>query len=90
MKGFDRQYTDLTDYILKCARVFWEGRESSALDWHCGEDLLAMIRSQDTLTRLQWKKSARQTRNVWFAIRPVAANHHALVIQRQSPSLRTF
>ena len=40
MKGFDPQYKDLPDYILKCTRMIWEGREISALDWHYGDDLL--------------------------------------------------
>lgn len=40
MKGFDPQYTDLPDYILKCTRMIWEGRGLSELDWHYGDDLL--------------------------------------------------
>lgn len=40
MKGFDPQYTDLPDYILKCTHMIWEGRGISELDWHYGDDLL--------------------------------------------------
>ena len=40
MEGFDPQYKDITDYILKCTRMIWEGRNISALDWHYGDDLL--------------------------------------------------
>ncbi|AGI68989.1 hypothetical protein DUF1486 [Octadecabacter antarcticus 307] len=40
MKGFDAQYTDLPDYILKCTAMIWEGRSISALNWHYGDDLL--------------------------------------------------
>ncbi len=40
MKGFDPQFTDLPDYILKCTAMIWEGREISALNWHYGDDLL--------------------------------------------------
>lgn len=40
MKGFDQQYADLPDYILKCTRMIWEGRGISELDWHYGDDLL--------------------------------------------------
>ena len=40
MKGFDPQYADLPDYILKCTAMIWEGREISALDWHYGDDLM--------------------------------------------------
>lgn len=40
MKGFDRQYVDLSDYILKCTAMIWEGRDIAALDWHYGDDLL--------------------------------------------------
>ena len=34
MKGFDAQFTDLPDYILKCTARIWEGRDIAALDWH--------------------------------------------------------
>ncbi|MGB0798278.1 MAG: nuclear transport factor 2 family protein [Planktomarina sp.] len=40
MKGFDPQFTDLPDYILKCTQMIWEGRDIAALDWHYGDDLL--------------------------------------------------
>jgi hypothetical protein len=40
MKGFDPQYVDLPDYILKCTAMIWEGRDIAALDWHYGDDLL--------------------------------------------------
>lgn len=40
MKGFDPQYKDLPDYILKCTKMIWEGRDISALDWHYADDLL--------------------------------------------------
>ena len=40
MKGFDPEYEDLTDYILKCTARIWEGRDIAALDWHYGDDLL--------------------------------------------------
>jgi len=40
MKGFDPQYTDLPDYILKCTAMIWEGREISALNWHYGDNLM--------------------------------------------------
>ena len=40
MKGFDPQYSDLPDYILKCTAMIWEGRSISALNWHYGDDLL--------------------------------------------------
>ncbi len=40
MKGFDPQFADLPDYILKCTAMIWEGRQISALDWHYGDDLL--------------------------------------------------
>lgn len=40
MKGFDPEYLDITDYILKCTAMIWEGRQISALDWHYGDDLL--------------------------------------------------
>lgn len=40
MKGFDSQYSDLPDYILKCTAQIWEGRDIAALDWHYSDDLL--------------------------------------------------
>jgi hypothetical protein len=40
MKGFDPQYVDLPDYILKCTAMIWEGRDIAALNWHYGDDLL--------------------------------------------------
>jgi hypothetical protein len=40
MKGFDPQFTDLPDYILKCTAQIWEGRDIAALDWHYGENLI--------------------------------------------------
>ncbi len=40
MKGFDPQFVDLPDYILKCTAMIWEGRDIAALDWHYGDDLL--------------------------------------------------
>jgi predicted ester cyclase len=40
VKNFDSQYTDLTDYILKCTARIWEGRDIAALDWHYADDLL--------------------------------------------------
>ena len=49
MRGFDRQYRDLPDYILKCTAQIWEGREISALDWHYGDDLL--VRTPDGISR---------------------------------------
>jgi predicted ester cyclase len=40
MKGFDPKYADITDYILKCTAMIWEGRGIAELDWHYGDDLL--------------------------------------------------
>ena len=40
MKGFDDQYSDLTDYVLKCTAQIWEGRDIAALDWHYADDLI--------------------------------------------------
>ena len=40
MKGFDPQYLDLPDYILKCTAKIWEGRSISALNWHYGDNLV--------------------------------------------------
>ena len=40
MKGFDSQFSDLPDYILKCTAMIWEGRQISALNWRYGDDLL--------------------------------------------------
>ncbi|MBY4892788.1 ester cyclase [Rhodobacteraceae bacterium N5(2021)] len=40
MQGFDPQFEDLTDYILKCTAMIWEGRDIAALNWHYGDDLL--------------------------------------------------
>ena len=40
MKGFDAEYANLPDYILKCTAMIWEGRSISALNWHYGDDLL--------------------------------------------------
>ncbi|MFD0915214.1 ester cyclase [Pseudahrensia aquimaris] len=40
MKGFDPQFADLPEYILKCTAMIWEGRQISALDWHYGDDLM--------------------------------------------------
>lgn len=39
MKGFDAQYRDLPDYILKCTAQIWEGRDIAALEWHYAEDI---------------------------------------------------
>ena len=40
MIGFDEQFADLPDYILKCTAKIWEGRDIAALDWHYHDDLL--------------------------------------------------
>ena len=40
MKGFDKRFSDLPDYILKCTAQIWEGRDIAALDWHYSDDLL--------------------------------------------------
>jgi len=40
VKGFDDQYSDLTDYILKCTAQIWERRDIAALDWHYADDLI--------------------------------------------------
>lgn len=40
MKGFEPQFSDIPDYILKCTAMIWEGRQISALDWHYSDDLL--------------------------------------------------
>ena len=40
MKGFDAEFVDLPDYILKCTARIWEGREIAALNWHYGDTLL--------------------------------------------------
>lgn len=40
MKGFEPQYSDIPDYILKCTAMIWEGRNIAALDWHYSDDLL--------------------------------------------------
>jgi predicted ester cyclase len=39
MKGFDKQYSDLPDYILKCTAQIWEGRDIASLDWHYADDI---------------------------------------------------
>jgi predicted ester cyclase len=39
MKGFDEQYSDLPDYILKCTAQIWEGRDIASLDWHYADDI---------------------------------------------------
>ena len=39
MKGFDEQYYDLPDYILKCTAQIWEGRDIASLDWHYADDI---------------------------------------------------
>lgn len=49
MKGFGQVYTDLTDYILKCTEMIWEGRNIAALDWHYGDDLL--VRTPAAISR---------------------------------------
>ena len=49
MKGFDEQYTDLPDYILKCTAQIWEGRDIAALDWHYADDLI--VRSPTGISR---------------------------------------
>ena len=38
MIGFDEQFADLPDYILKCTAKIWEGRDIAALDWHYHDD----------------------------------------------------
>ena len=48
MRGFDDQYTDLPDYILKCTAQIWEGRDISALDWHYADNLL--VRTPDGIS----------------------------------------
>ncbi|MDG1127076.1 MAG: hypothetical protein P8N18_05575, partial [Hellea sp.] len=40
MKGFDEQYIDLPDYILKCTAQIWEGRDIASLNWHYADDIL--------------------------------------------------
>ncbi|WP_300033961.1 nuclear transport factor 2 family protein [uncultured Roseobacter sp.] len=40
MKGFDAEYTDLPDYILKCTARIWEGRDIAALNWHYADSLI--------------------------------------------------
>ena len=40
MKGFDPQFSNLPDYILKCTAMIWEGRNIAALNWHYGDDLI--------------------------------------------------
>ncbi|MEP4051303.1 MAG: ester cyclase [Litorimonas sp.] len=40
MKGFDAQYVDLPDYILKCTAQIWEGRDIASLNWHYADDIL--------------------------------------------------
>lgn len=40
MKGFDKQYTNLPDYILKCTAQIWEGRDIASLNWHYADDIL--------------------------------------------------
>lgn len=39
MKGFNQQYSDFTDYILKCTAQIWEGRDMASLDWHYADDI---------------------------------------------------
>ncbi len=40
MQGFDPQYSDLPDYILKCTAQIWEGRDIAALHWHYAKDIV--------------------------------------------------
>ncbi|MEM7342650.1 MAG: ester cyclase, partial [Chloroflexota bacterium] len=40
MQGFDPQYTDLPDYILKCTAQIWEGRDIASLHWHYAKDIV--------------------------------------------------
>ena len=49
MKGFDKKFVDLPDYILKCTAQIWEGRDIAALDWHYSDDLL--VRSPAGISR---------------------------------------
>ena len=49
MKGFDAQFADLPEYILKCTARIWEGRDIAALDWHYHDDLL--VRSPAGISR---------------------------------------
>lgn len=49
MKGFDKRFSDLPDYILKCTAQIWEGRDIAALDWHYSDDLL--VRSPAGINR---------------------------------------
>ena len=39
MRGFEQQYKDLPDYILKCTHQIWEGRNIAAIGWHYDENI---------------------------------------------------
>ena len=43
MKGFDEQYSDLPDYILKCTAQTWEGGDIASLDWHYADDIFIQV-----------------------------------------------
>ncbi|MDG1935734.1 MAG: ester cyclase [Paracoccaceae bacterium] len=49
MKGFEEQFSDIPDYILKCTAQIWEGRDIAALDWHYHDDLI--VRSPSGINR---------------------------------------
>lgn len=40
MRSFNKEYSDLPDYILKCTAQIWEGRDIAALNWHYHKDIV--------------------------------------------------
>lgn len=49
MKGFEKRFADLPDYILKCTAQIWEGRDIAALDWHYADELV--VRTPSGISR---------------------------------------
>lgn len=39
LPGFDSQYADLPDYILKCTNQIWESRDIAAIEWHYADNI---------------------------------------------------
>ena len=52
MQGFDKQYKDLPDYILKCTNQIWESRDIAAIGWHYAENI--QIRTPITYSEGNW------------------------------------
>lgn len=51
MRGFDDDYVDIVDYIVRCTHKIWEGKDLGLIDTHYAHDVLIHTSDGQTMER---------------------------------------